>query len=116
MLEAVPNFRTVLVGDEDSVVARYRAGESIATIAGSFGVSTRAVRNVLIERGVPFRPHGRVAAVAGREADVAAAYEAGASILELARQYGSSNRILARVLRDQGVTVRPRGRNRRHAG
>jgi hypothetical protein len=41
---------------QDDIVARYRAGETILAISIAMGHSTCAVRNALIARGVTRRP------------------------------------------------------------
>lgn len=46
----------------------------------------------------------------GREAEVVAGYEAGASVDELADRFGVSNSPIRRILIAAGVTFRPTGR------
>ena len=43
---------------EDAIVAAYQGGDSLAQIAGRFGVTKEGVRRVLLRRGVAMRGRG----------------------------------------------------------
>jgi uncharacterized protein (DUF433 family) len=101
---------TGVPGREAEIVAAYNAGATIAEIAQRFGCSTMPIREALVRAGVERRGPGRVRAVAGQEAAIAAAYEAGATTAELAALHNVSHRLIARICQEEGVIMRPPGR------
>jgi transposase-like protein len=106
-----------LVGREHEVADAYRAGATVTALATLHGVSASTICRVLDRAGVPRRSRGkRVSGVPGREADVAGAYQAGATIQEIADRYGCSTKPINDALTRAGVTRRPPGRRRRQLG
>jgi uncharacterized protein (DUF433 family) len=100
----------LLEGREADVVAGYEAGGTIDELAVRFGCSARPIRRALIDAGVTFRGSGRRSSAAGREARIAELYVAGATLDELAAEYGCQPRTIRRMLVAQEVTIRPTGR------
>jgi Mor family transcriptional regulator len=102
--------RRLLVGQEPELVEAYEAGATVEELAERHGCSVTTVRAVLEEQGVTLRPRGPRSPLEGREASLAADYEAGATIRELASRYGANQRTIRKVLSECGVTMRPPGR------
>jgi lambda repressor-like predicted transcriptional regulator len=103
-----------LVGREYAVATAYRDGASTTALAARFDVSVSTICRVLERAGVDRRPRGpRVTGVPGREAEVAAAYRAGATIQEIADRNGCSTTPNNDALARAGITRRRPGRRRR---
>ena len=101
--------RRLLVGQEDEVATAYEAGATVAELAATYGCSTTTVCDVLAARGVELRSRGPRSPLAGREGEVAAAYEAGATVRELVVRFGANQRTVRKVLADAGVEMRRTG-------
>ena len=101
--------RRLLVGQEDEVVRAYEAGATVTSLASTYGCSTTTVREVLQAQGVELRSPGPRSPLAGREAEVVAAYEAGATVRELVDAFGANQRTVRKVLADAGVVMRRTG-------
>jgi uncharacterized protein (DUF433 family) len=111
---AVPRL---LVGIESEVAAEYRAGATLEQLADEHGVSVLTVTRALDRAGQPRRPQGRRdTGVRSHNAEVAAAYNAGATIAELAARYDCSVKPIRDALQRAGVTARRFGRPRKVAG
>jgi lambda repressor-like predicted transcriptional regulator len=111
---AVPRL---LVGVEAEVAAAYRAGATLGQLAAQHGVSVVTVTRALDRAGQPRRPQGRRdTGVPDHDADIAAAYKAGATIAELAARYDCSVKPIRDALTRAGVTTRGFGRPRAVAG
>lgn len=102
--------RRLLVGREGEVAAAYTAGATVEELAERHGCSTTSIRSLLQAEGVVARARGPRSPLEGREAEVAAGYENGATVRELAETYGANGRTIRKVLAAEGVTMRPRGR------
>lgn len=107
------------------LAARYVTGESIKSIAASIGASPNAVRMVVRDQGVTIRssadeqrgkPGKALRVWSDAEiADVARCYEAGMSINNIARRHSSSDKTIRPLLEAQGITIRPRGGQKKRA-
>lgn len=102
--------RRLLVGQEADLVTAYAGGATVQDLAGRYDCSVTTVRDVLSAEGVALRPPGPRSPLAGREAEVAAAYEAGATVRELVERFGANQRTVRKVLAGQGVVMRRPGR------
>lgn len=102
--------RRLLVGQESELAAAYDAGSTVQELAARFDCSTTTVREVLAEAGVRLRARGPRSPLAGREAEVVAAYEAGATVRDLVDRFGANQRTVRKVLADGGVVMRRPGR------
>lgn len=102
--------RRLLVGDEAEVVAAYAGGETVEVLAERYGCSTTTIREVLEGEGVDRRRRGPRSPGEGREHEVAAAYEAGATVRDLVDRFEANQRTIRKALRDQGIVMRPSGR------
>lgn len=102
--------RRLLVGQEAEVAADYEAGATVEDLAERHGCSTTSIRSILRTAGVEARRPGPRSPLEGREAEVAADYERGATVRGLAEAYGANGRTIRKVLAEQGVTMRARGR------
>lgn len=92
------------------MVAAYEAGATVEELAAEHGCSTTSIRSLLQLGGVAARARGPRSPLEGREAEVAAAYERGATVRELAETFGANARTVQKALAGQGVTMRQRGR------
>ena len=102
--------RRLLVGDEADLARAYEQGATVEELAAAYGCSTTTVRDVLAEGGVELRRPGPRNPLEGREHEVAAAYEAGATVRELVDRFGANQRTIRKALADRGVAMRPPGR------
>ena len=102
--------RRLLVGREDELIAAYEGGATIVDLAARFDCSRTTVADVLRERGVGLRARGPRSPLDGREAEVVAAYEAGATVRELVGRFDANQRTVRKVLADADVAMRPPGR------
>jgi hypothetical protein len=89
-----------------TVIAAYRAGQSIGTISRAWGISTSVVWKLLADSGEPRRSRSealrRAPANAVRDAAVVAAYRAGQSLDAVARESGiSKTRCWAILVRER---------------
>ena len=101
--------RRLLVGQEDEVVRAYEAGATITELGVRFECSRSTIADVLHARDVDLRARGPRSPLEGREAEVVAAYEAGASVRELVERFGANQRTVRKVLTDAGVVMRRTG-------
>jgi Mor family transcriptional regulator len=102
--------RRLLVGNEAELVAAYQSGHTVEELAVAHDCSVTTVRAVLEAEGTTLRARGPRSPLEGREAELAADYECGATVRELADRYGANQRTIRKVLADRGVTMRPPGR------
>jgi transposase-like protein len=102
--------RRLLVGSEPELVAAYRGGATVEELAERHGCSVTTVRTVLEGEGVALRARGPRSPLEGREAELAAAYDSGATVRDLADRFGANQRTIRKALADRGVTMRPPGR------
>jgi len=102
--------RRLLVSQEAEVVASYTGGATVEELAERHGCSVTTVRDVLAAEGVELRSRGPRSPLDGREAELAAAYEGGATVRELAERFGANQRTIRKVLAGEGVVMRPPGR------
>lgn len=125
-------------GDQRTVsalVRRYEDGRSIRGLAGDTGRSYRFVRQTLLEGGARLRPRGAppvrgetpceglvdlssltisMGRITGDQRvqlgqQVAQLYRQGATVMALAKKLGRSDDLVRRLLREQGVAMRPAG-------
>jgi Mor family transcriptional regulator len=102
--------RRVLVGHEGELVAAYEGGRTVEELAATHDCSVTTIRTVLEGHGSALRARGPRSPLEGREAELAADYEGGATVRELAGRYGANQRTIRKVLADRGVVMRPPGR------
>lgn len=102
--------RRLLVGDEAALVEAYEAGATVEELAERHGCSVTTVRAVLAGERVELRARGPRSPLEGRESEVAAAYETGATVRELAARFGANQRTIRKALATGGVAMRPPGR------
>jgi Mor family transcriptional regulator len=102
--------RRLLVGNEAELVDAYEAGATVEDLAERHGCSVTTIRSVLGDAGVALRARGPRSPLEGREADLAAEYEGGATVRDLAARYGANQRTIRKVLAERGVAMRPPGR------
>lgn len=95
--------------DFDHAIELYRSGKTIKESAAAIGVGASTLRIVLSRRGIePRRPAGRPRQIPLSEKEIATAYEAGASGLQLSRTHGVSRSVIRRCLAEAGVAIRGR--------
>lgn len=100
---------------DDEIVRRYLAGETLRGIASSYGVSFQPVTAALKRRGVERRSKSDYAwkATPENRAELVRLWKTGLSVPRLARQVGTGNDTVSRVLREEGVQPRLGGQNHR---
>jgi hypothetical protein len=88
----------------EDAVSRATAGESLTSIAASYGVSRQAIRGLLRRRGVPPRSVAKLAEPARIEA--VRQYRAGLSLTEVAKNFGLTEPGMRGLLLRRGVVLR----------
>lgn len=88
------------------IIHRYSQGETAKALAEEFGIARNSVLNLLRENNVVVR---RQPPTLEQQAQLAAEYEAGATIADLVTRHGHSYGAVRRVLKEAGVQMRPRG-------
>lgn len=73
--------------DVDAIIARYRQGASMLTLADQHHTSRHTIRRILHAAGEPIRPTGRPRLNVSSEA-IAELYEAGVSFAEISTRFG----------------------------
>ena len=96
------------------MAARYRAGESAASLAALAGVKVATIREVLVALGNPLRsplgtPKARLADLRFSPKKIAELYLEGDSVKELALALNVSGEMVRSLLLKQGVSLRGRG-------
>ena len=90
--------------DIDHIVERYLSGESIKSIADSYGCGFKAVLRRLHKRGVNMRGRRR----AMDHAEIIRLYNSGVSEKEVAEKFGVSRAVIRRRLVEEEVPIRGR--------
>lgn len=100
---------------DDQIVRRYAAGETLRAIAATYGVSYQPVAAALRRRGVERRSKSDYAwqATPENRAELVRLFGEGLSVPRIARQVGTGNDTVSRVLREEGIQARYGGQNRR---
>jgi transposase-like protein len=103
--------------DQD-IVARYRDGQSVRAIAAAYGATYTPVVNALKRHQVPRRTKTDYAWKPTQVSleEVARLFGEGLSVPNIARQVGTGNDVISRVLREMGINARYGGSNRRFKG
>ncbi|WP_200936103.1 helix-turn-helix domain-containing protein [Microbacterium sp. Leaf151] len=94
-----------------SLVAMYRAGESLAAIGEQYGFSANKVQRLLVSMGEPIRPRGpkKPAVTSEQVQQMVSRYEHGEAIAVIAASAGVSYAQARSCLMEAGVQMRPRG-------
>lgn len=94
--------------DPDEVTRLYNGGASVQELARKYKCRTASISAILADREVPLHPGGRMHPTfrAPQEAEVAAAYVAGASLRQLADQHDTSITSIRTVLRRRGIEAK----------
>ncbi len=113
------HIQEVLESRGAELAAAYEAGGSITGLAAGAGISVPALRSFLISRGLvirnPYRQTQEILETRG--AELAAAYEAGASFKGLAAETGVNHNTIRTFLLARGVTIRhDHGGHRKRSG
>ena len=107
--EVVDPMRPKLDLDINDIRHRYLLGESPTSIAHTYGCSHKTICARLEEHGIALRNLAK-AAQARRikidERELRAAYDAGVSVLAMARRFGLSRNVIDRRLREMGLPIR----------
>lgn len=94
------------------IATEYRDGMSMSQLGTKYGVNLVTIRNALLRQGEPTRRKGNVIRTFSEQqgAVIVARWQAGESQEAIARDLGTAQTIISRVLRHQGVSrSRPRG-------
>lgn len=101
------NHRTAeLTERRDDIIAAYRDGDSIMTLAQRYGVSSSPIRRLLHLWGVAVRPKVREKVLKQRAGEVERYYRAGMNFRELAAQFAVDRNTVANFIRARGVSRR----------
>ena len=102
------HVQEVLESRGAELAAAYEGGGSITGLAADAGISVPALRSFLTSRGLAIRsPYRRTQEILeARGAELAAAYEAGASLKGLAAEIGLNHNTIRMFLIGRGVTLR----------
>src|SRR5262245_396242 len=96
--------------DEQAIVARYAAGESVNSLSLKLKLDQYVVRRVLRDRGVALRSQAQTARLRRtariEEGEVVRRYLSGESVKHLSRILGADGNVIRCVLRDCGVPRR----------
>lgn len=92
----------------EQIAEDYTSGVTIAELARVHGVSEATITRRLRALGIRRHPSAPVQRVQVTADDIAAEYEAGASLVQLAAKYGVSRGTIARRIKAQGVSLRER--------
>src|SRR5688500_12081983 len=94
-----------------AIVAAYRSGMTVAEIAAESRCTPMLIRKVLGEAGLLGPRRGRPYPYDSAAEDlIARAYAEGATMAELVRRFGGTNRMISYILDHRGIPRRPRGR------
>lgn len=99
---------------EQTVVARYQAGENSEEIAASIGKTGALVLGILKKHGVERRTRRRF--TDEQEQEIARRYLAGETMGELGKAYGTSATVIHDALKRQKVQTRASGETRKGRG
>jgi uncharacterized protein (DUF433 family) len=117
--------RALTSEQEDQAIVDYEEGMTFAEIGAKFGCTPGPIQRLLRQRGVKARPpHVRAGRVVLRpatrrfteeqERDLAARYQNGAFVGELADEAGVSRKAVNNALRRQGVQLRDKKESQAH--
>jgi hypothetical protein len=100
---------------DDQIARRYAAGETLRAIAATYGVSYQPVAAALRRCGLDRRSKSDYAwqATPENRAELVRLFNEGLSVPRIARQAGTGNDTVSRVLREEGIQARYGGQNRR---
>ncbi|WP_314456179.1 helix-turn-helix domain-containing protein [uncultured Microbacterium sp.] len=95
----------------DSLVEKYRTGESLAAMGEEYGFSANKVQRLLVSMGEPIRPCGpkKPAVTSEKIQRMVSRYEQGEAISAIAASAGVSYAQTRSCLLEAGVQMRPRG-------
>ena len=102
--------------DHDAAIRMYQDGATLREVGVHFGVTTERVRQVIVRRGLTTRGCSAPRKMKTRplpEAEIAAAYRAGATLQTLIRDYHTHLARIKGVLARAGVPLRPLGAHAR---
>lgn len=96
------------------IVTAYVEGATIDQLAEIYETSITPIRRALFDAGVTLRPTGaRWPYDEATEKRLAWEYEWGATIRELVKQYGGSDKTIRKAIVKQGGSIRPTGPTKR---
>lgn len=90
------------------MAAAYQSGQRLDQIMAVAHMSRERVRKILVEQGVTIRPPGWSREMRLTPDEIAKAYRSGATLRDLARRAGVADKVVRRVLVDQGIQIRRR--------
>src|ERR1035437_7120141 len=96
----------------EDVVARYRSGESMASIARRYGANPPTIRDVLLRRAISLRSEGAAEATGERRRVVSQMYLGGQTMQQVADHFNLSRERVRQILRKAGTKSRPQGSRR----
>lgn len=91
------------------MVTAYQSGLSVINTAKRFHTSARKVQRVLDDAGQHRHPGGKRRYTADEPAEFARLYRSGASLQDIATQFGTNAITISGYLRREGVQLRPLG-------
>ncbi|WP_410633760.1 hypothetical protein [Amycolatopsis sp. cmx-4-83] len=100
--------KDVPVEEARELKRRHDAGETLLSLLEDFDGSYRILRNVLESQGVTFRNAKTV--MPSAPPGMAETYASGKSLAQTGKEFGYSADVTRRMLVDDGIPIRPRGR------
>lgn len=98
------------VVDDERVARLYQAGKRVGEIAEAVGVDTSTVSRSLTRSGIERRPRSEIGPrIHLPTEEVRCLYLAGASLVTVAQRFGCSKGVVARTLKEAGVSLRGPG-------
>ena len=95
----------------EKIITDYKAGMSCTQLSERYGGSHRTILNVLKAHDVQARLPGKPRKICSEEQikEIVAAYQSGATIAQLASQFSNTDRVISKILDENGVERRLRG-------
>lgn len=105
----MPNKQRFGQEEENLIVAIYEKGSSAKKIAEKLGAGHQTVLSVLKKKGVRLRRKKERFVSKEKLYEMCSLYESGASFQDVAERFGLSWDLVNRLLKEEGVVVRPAG-------
>lgn len=87
----------------EEMIAAYKSGCSLDTLASRFAVNPSTVRRYLISWGVVLRPQVRTGPLFGKESAVEDAYRSGMNTRQIAKQFHADRNTVSKLLKDKKI-------------
>jgi transposase-like protein len=96
-------MRQLRTGEVDELVAAYRTGGTVYTLAEQFGIHRATVGKLLRSRGIDTTPPALTPSQIERAAEL---YQEGWSLAKIAKRFGVDAKTVAARLHERGIAMR----------